>query len=72
MIKSKFEMLRYDYTGNNIEPVEDLSIIQEDGSRACYNWECYDGFQIVNLDLDSSKIGISNNDPGALYLKSRE
>ncbi|MBR9683528.1 GNAT family N-acetyltransferase [Candidatus Woesearchaeota archaeon] len=28
------------YTGKMKEPSEDRSIIQPDGSRACYNWEC--------------------------------
>jgi hypothetical protein len=36
------------YTGKWISPIEDLSIHQPDGTRACYNWECGEGFGILD------------------------
>lgn len=49
---------RDDYTGAKIEPQEDRSIIQPDGTRACYNWECADkGFEPIK---NSEKLGLDS------------
>jgi len=37
------------YSGNLEEPQEDRSIIQADGTRACFNWECREGFGMLDL-----------------------
>ncbi len=63
---------RNDYTGEEIEPVEDLLIIQEDGSRACLNWECKVGFQLEDFIEKPSVVGIPENDAADLFLNSRE
>ena len=65
----KQEIVRDDYTGKPLEPVEDLSIIQEDGSRACYNWECTDEFYQLDYDEDPNAVGLADNDPAALFLQ---
>ncbi|MDP3990333.1 MAG: hypothetical protein Q8Q01_03955 [archaeon] len=57
-----------DYTGRKEEPVEDRSIIQPDGSRACYNWECSEGFQNETFE-DPSTIGLDDNDEAARFLR---
>jgi len=58
-----------DYTGRTEEPVEDRSIIQPDGTRACYNWECKDGFQEEVFD-NPYKIGLDDGDEAALFLRN--
>jgi len=70
-----------DYTGELVEPVEDLSIIQPDGTRACYNWECGEGFGpefdgISSLEENGSELDDAPNvhtldDLTTLFLEGR-
>lgn len=57
------------YIGRTGEPVEDRSILQPDGTRACYNWECKEGFQEEAFNNDPNKIGLDDGDEAALFLK---